>query len=84
MSGSTVATTGCGALIQDHHYSTVGSRPGLKREERLDKEAETPVRIYTRVLFIFGVDIVYASAKIIAQKHTFQGSINKIITDTFC
>lgn len=31
--------------LQDQSYSTVGSRPGLKREEeRLDKEAETPIR----------------------------------------
>lgn len=84
MSGSTVATTGCGALIQDQHYSTVGSRPGLKREEGgCTKRPRPSTRIRAHVLYVLGVGVVHARTEFNAQKHKFEDSVNKIVTETY-
>lgn len=83
-SGSTVATTGCGTLIQDQLHSTVESRPGLKREEKSWTKRQTPPYIDSHVFYapIFHVAVVCVGAEIIEQKQNIQGLINIIFAET--
>lgn len=80
MSGSTVATTGYGTLVQDQLLGTVGSRPGLKRGGEAGQRGRYT---HTHILYILGLVLCMQVPKLLQKKQKFQGSVNKINTDIY-